>query len=153
MNILDKLFKRNEIIEMSEEKVNEIKPEQNKDNDIKKALSYEEMLADDKLDINTLSDELVIIRGVVNCICDSFSYSVNVAEKEDYPLIRMKKISKDDKCLGEFEKDGLSEGKEFIITVDSLFRSRLYTHEGAVLLIKKYYEIREKHLEELFPVK
>ena len=128
-------------------------PEQNKDNEVKKGLSYEEMLEDDKLDIEGLTSELIIIGGALNYICSSFSSAVNVKEKEDYPLITMKKISKDDKWLGEFEKDRLSEGLTFILNIKGLVNISLYTHEGAILYIKKYYEIRERHLKELFPVK
>jgi len=157
MGIFGELFKKNnenevsDVIEVSEEKVNEITPEQNKDNDVEKALKYEEMLKDDKLDIEGLTSELMIIGGVLNYICSSFSSVINIKEKEDYPLITMKKISKEDKWLSGWEKNRLNEGLTFILNIKGLVNTSLYTHEGAILYIKKYYEIRERHLKELFP--
>ncbi len=137
MGIFGALFKRNKEIEVIEEKVN--------------ALSYEKMLEYDKSRVNKLSDQLVIIGGVLNFISEEFSNSINVEKKEDYPLIQMKKITKEDKCLIDWEKDSLNRGVAFISTITDMAYHQFYTHEGVVLFIRKYYEIREKHLKELFP--
>lgn len=153
MKIFDKLFKKNKEIEAIEEKVNDITPEQNKDNEVKEVLSYEEMLESDKLSINILSDQFVIIGGVLNFTCETFSNSINLTKEEDYPLIKMTKIKKEDKLLSDWEKGSLNKNMEFVSRVDNFFNWAFYTHEGAILFIKKYYEIREKHLKELFPVK
>ena len=153
MKIFDKLFKKNKEIEAIEEKVNDITPEQNKDNEVKEVLSYEEMLEYDKLSINILSDQFVIIGGVLNFTCETFSNSINLTKEEDYPLIKMTKIKKEDKLLSDWEKGRLNKNMEFVSRVDNFFNWAFYTHEGAILFIKKYYEIREKHLKELFPVK
>ena len=138
MNIFGTLFVRNKML---------------KEVMIVEGLTDNEMLKEDMKQVNELSDQLSIFGSVLTYRGESFFNSINISTQEDYPIVEMDKISEDHKCWSDWCGGQLDISYLYIVKIKPLVSQSCYTYDGAMLYIKKYYEIREKHLKELFPVK
>ena len=138
MSIFGKLFGRNKILE-------EVM--------IVESLPYDEMLKIDMKEVNELSDQLLMFGRVLTLGGESFCNSISISKQEDYPIATMEKISKCHKYRRYWSEGESHINHFYMVEIEHLCMQRCYTHEGAMLFIEKYYEIRERHLKELFPAK
>lgn len=114
-------------------------------------LSDDEKLEFDKKSVDSLTEELILIHGVLNFIEKDFSCSWDITTQQDYPLMTMKHITNNNHSLRSNEKEFLTDGMHFITNVKRGWDSGFYTREYAILYIERFYKIREEHLAILFP--
>ena len=117
-------------------------------------MSDDEKLNYDKRSVDALSSQLILMHGVLNYIVPQFSTAWHIEAEKDYPLITMEAIQKDKKDkLSKWEQKCLDKGHNYTANVEGEcgWLHSFYTKEGAVSYMEKYYEIRSKHLETLFP--
>jgi hypothetical protein len=152
-NIFNKIFKNvpTASVDVVMLETSESVPTVNENIEIQ-GMSDDEKLNCDKKQVDALSSQLILIHGVLNFITSKFSQAWHIEVAKNYPLITMEEMQNDkEHKLPKWEKERLHEGHIYATCVEDGWETPFYTKEGAVSYMEKYYEIRSKHLETLFP--